>query len=58
MLQMLSFDVGRAPDVGCCTQQGSQHGRNIGRFGVCRGEGGSLLILDVARNTSRNMLAT
>jgi hypothetical protein len=35
MLQ--TFDVGscveekgeEAPDVGCCTQQGSQHGRNI-----------------------------
>jgi hypothetical protein len=61
MLRMLSFDVvdmwcwdlcrGGATDVGCCTQHGSQHGRNMG----CCVEEEGLLMLDVARNTGRNM---
>jgi hypothetical protein len=50
---MLSFDVthmmlvlcrGGAPDVGCCTQHGSQHGRNILAtlvvWALCQGEEG------------------
>jgi hypothetical protein len=48
---------------GCCTQCGSQHGRNI--VAIWGEEGGILLMLDVARNTlatctqrARNMLAT
>jgi hypothetical protein len=51
---------GKAPDVGCCTQHGSQHGRNIvatwSQHGGRREE--RLLMLDVARNRVRNMLAT
>jgi hypothetical protein len=45
----------RAPDVGCCTQHESQHGRNMGRLGVVPGRRrGGPLMLDVAHN----MLAT
>jgi hypothetical protein len=40
---------GNAPDFGCYTQQGSQHGER-------REE--RLLMLDVARNRVRNTLAT
>jgi hypothetical protein len=46
MLQ--TFDVGccvegegeEAPDVGCCTQHGSQHGRNIVATWLQHGGGG------------------
>jgi hypothetical protein len=41
-----------APDVGCCTQHGSQYSRNMGRTEE------RLLMLDVASNRVRNKLAT
>jgi hypothetical protein len=45
----------RALDVGCCTQHWSQHVRNIV---ATWGRGERLLMLDVARNRVRNILAT
>jgi hypothetical protein len=66
MLQ--TFDVGccveekgeEAPHVRCCTQRGSQHGRNIvatwSQHGGRREE--KLLMLDVASNRIRNIFIT
>jgi hypothetical protein len=51
---------GRAPDVGCCTQHRSQHGRNIvATWSQHVGEVEERRpMLDVARNLVRNMLGT
>jgi hypothetical protein len=46
----------KAPDVGCCTQHGSQHGCNIVATWGRREE--RLMMLDVARSRVRNMFAT
>jgi hypothetical protein len=62
MLQ--TFDVGycvegrgaEAPDVGCCTQHGLQHGPNI--VATWREEEERLLMLDVASNHVCNIFAT
>jgi hypothetical protein len=50
----------RDPDVGCCTQHGSQHGRNIiATWSQHEGRREErLLMLDAARNRVCNMLAT
>jgi hypothetical protein len=45
-----------APNVGRCTQHGSQHGRNIVATWGRREE--RLLMLDVASNRIRNIFAT
>jgi hypothetical protein len=45
-----------APDVGCCTQHGSQHDRNIVATWERREE--KLMMLDVASNHVRNIFAT
>jgi hypothetical protein len=45
-----------APDVGCCTQHGSQHDRNIVATWGRREE--RLLMLNVASNRVRNIFVT
>jgi hypothetical protein len=48
-----------APDVGCCTQHGSQHGRNIvATWSQQGGREERLLMLDVASNRVRNIFVT
>jgi hypothetical protein len=48
-----------APDVGCCTQHGSQHGRNIvATWSQHGGRKERLLMLDVVSNCVRNIFAT
>jgi hypothetical protein len=37
---VLRREGGKAPEVGCCTQHGSQYSRNV------RGEGGGLLMFE------------
>jgi hypothetical protein len=76
VLQMLSFNVadmwcwdlcrgwgGRAPDIGCCTQHGSQHDRNIVATWSQHGGGGKKdfwcwMLLATRSQHARNTLAT
>jgi hypothetical protein len=56
MLGLCRGEGGRAPNVGCCMQHGSQHDHNIV---ATWGEGEErLLMLDVAHNRVHNIFAT
>jgi hypothetical protein len=50
MLRFVTRRRGRAPDVGCCTQHGSQHGRNISQHG-----GGGLLMFEYCTQHAHNI---